>query len=100
MTDKVPAPVEKDSLPELAPGEPPLSQALKDKLFERAYEQFYAKMDKITDTKSQVYFTLLASLGTESTNIVSQSANYLVDCEQNRDSDEKLITRKSVATIL
>ena len=30
-------PVEKDYLPELAPGEPPLSQGQKDKLFERAY---------------------------------------------------------------
>ena len=93
---KLPAPVEKDYLPELAPGEPALSQAQADKPFERAYERFYAKLDKIADTKLLMYFTLLASLSTESMNIVSQSANYLVDCEQNRDSDElAIIIRKT-----
>jgi hypothetical protein len=48
---KVPAPVEKDYLPEQAPGEPELSQSQKDKLFERAYERYYAKVDKINDNK-------------------------------------------------
>ena len=99
----MPAPVEKDYLPELlAPGdEPALTRTQEDKLFERACERYYAKLDKIADTKPLMYFILLASLSTESMNIVSQSANYLVvDCEQNRDSDElaiivrKLITQK------
>ncbi len=74
---KLPAPVEKDYLPELAPGEPALTRAQEDKLFERAYERYYAKLDKIADTKPLMYFTLLASFSTESMNIVSQSANYL-----------------------
>ena len=39
---KVPAPMEKDFLPELQqPGEPALSQSQKDKLFERAYDECY-----------------------------------------------------------
>ena len=88
---KLPAPAEKDYLPELVPGEPALLQAQADKLFERAYERFYAKLDKIADTKPLMYFTFLASLSTESMNIVS---NYLVDCEQNRDSDELAIILK------
>ncbi len=66
---KVPAPMEKDFLPELQQpaGEPALSQSQKDKLFERAYdERYYAKVDKIFDQKPNMYFTLLASIGKES----------------------------------
>ena len=48
---KIPAPAEKDYLPELQPGEPPLSQNQKDKLFERAYERYYAKVDKLAELK-------------------------------------------------
>jgi hypothetical protein len=48
---KIPAPAEKDYLPELQPGEPPLSQNQKDKLFERAYERYYAKVDKLAEQK-------------------------------------------------
>ena len=46
---KIPAPAEKDYLPELQPGEPPLSQNQKDKLFERAYERYYAKVDELAE---------------------------------------------------
>ena len=53
---KVPVPVEKDYLPEQVPGEPALSQSQKDKLFERAYERYYAKVDKINDSKKLMYF--------------------------------------------
>ena len=76
--------MEKDYyLPELQPGEPALSQSQKDKLFERAYEHYYAKVDKVSDQKPNMYFTLLVSIGTESKTILSQHAFYHVDCEQN-----------------
>ena len=84
---KVPVPMEKDYLPELQPGEPALSPSRKDKLFERAYERYYAKVEKVSDQKPNMYFTLLASIGTESKTTLSQHAFYHVDCEQNSDSD-------------
>ena len=87
---KVPAPMEKDYLPELQPGEPPaLSQSQKDRLFERAYERYYAKVDKVSDQKPNIYLTLLVSIGTKESKTIlsSQHAFYHVDCEQNSDSD-------------
>ena len=73
-----------------------VSLHLRGKLFERAYERYYAKLNKIADTKPLMYFSLLASYSTESMNIVSQSANYLMDCEKNRDSDVlAIIVRKA-----
>ena len=93
---KVPVPVEKDYLPEQEPGEPALSQSQKDKLFERAYERYYAKLDKTNDNKPLMYFTLMGSIGTESKNIISQSARYLDHCDKNKDSDElAIIVRKT-----
>ncbi len=93
---KVPVPVEKDYLPEQVPGEPVLSQSQKDKLFERAYERYYAKVDKVTDSKPLMYFTLMGSISTESKNIVSQSARYFDHCDKNKDSDElAIIVRKT-----
>ena len=79
--------MEKDYLPELQPGEPALSQSQKDKILERAYERYYAKVDKVSDQKPNIYFTLLASIGTESKTMLSQHAFYHVDCEQNSDSN-------------
>ena len=57
--------MEKDYLPELQPGEPVLSQSQKDKLFERVYERYYAKVNKVFDQKPNMYFTLLSSIGTK-----------------------------------
>lgn len=84
---KVPTPVEKDYLPVLQHGEPALSESQKDKLFERAWDRYYAKVDKLSELKPSMYFTLLASIGTDSKTIISQHAFYQVDCEQNSDSD-------------
>ena len=80
-------PKEKDYLPDLAPGEPALSERQKEKLFERAYERYYAKVDRLNELKPNMYFTLLASIGTDSKTIISQHAFYQVDCERNSDSD-------------
>ena len=49
----------------------------KDKLFvKQAYDLYYVKIDKIADTKPLMYFTFLALIGTESRDIVAQSARY------------------------
>ena len=54
-----------------------LLQGQKDKLFvKQAYYCYYVKIDKIADTKPLMYFTFLALIGTESRNIVAQSARY------------------------
>ena len=84
--------MEKDYLPELQPGEPALSQSQKDRLFERAYERYYAKVDKVSDQTPNMYFTLLVSIGTEESKTIlsSQHAFYHVHCEQNSDDSDVL----------
>ena len=64
-----------------------MSERQKAKLFERAYERYYAKVDRLNELKPNMYFTLLASIGTDSKTIISQHAFYQVDCERNSDSD-------------
>ena len=81
--------MEKDYLPELQPGEPAYCRAGKTS---SSSELMSATMRRWTrylpDQKPNMYFTLLASIGTESKKtILSQHAFYHVDCEQNSYSD-------------
>jgi hypothetical protein len=81
--------MEKDYLPELQPGEPALSQSQKDKLFERAYQRYYAKVDKVSDQKPNMYFTLAPCLDWHriKDNTIIATCIYHFGCKQNGDSD-------------
>ena len=82
---KVPAHhMEKDYLPELQPGEPALSQSQKDKLFERAYQRYYAKVDKVSDQKPNMYFTLAPCLDWHRIKEILSSQHAFITSAANR----------------
>ena len=74
-------------IPEVAAGDSPLTDAMKGKLKERAFDRYQTRLDKGVDDKVLMYFILVATISTVSLILVKQHANYLVGCEQQRDGE-------------
>ena len=82
-----PKPKSAQYLPALGPGDSPLSAALKEKLKERAYDRYHTRLDEVVKDKVKMYFDLMSSVGTESLIMIKTHADYLIECERNRNSD-------------
>jgi hypothetical protein len=75
-------------LPALAAaGDFPISDALKEKLKERALNRYQTRLDEAAKNKIKMYFDLFGYFSAESLILVKRHPNYLVECGQNRDAD-------------
>ena len=74
-------------LPALAAGDSPLSDALKEKLKERALDRYQTRLDEAAKNKIKMYFDLSATFSADSLLLVKRHPNYLVECGQDRDAD-------------
>ena len=82
-----PRPTAATYLQPVAAGDSPLTDAMKGKLKERAFDRYQTSLDKGVDDKVLMYFILVATISTVSLILVKQHANYLVGCEQQRDGE-------------
>ena len=83
-----PKPIPAQYLPALAAaGDFPLSDALKEKLKERALNRYQTRLDEAAKNKIKMYFDLFGYFSAESLILVKRHPNYLVECGQNRDAD-------------
>ena len=82
-----PRPTAATYLPAVAAGDSPLTDAMKGKLKERAFDRYQTRLDKGVDDKVLMYFILVATISTVSLILIKQHANYLVGCEQQRNGE-------------
>jgi hypothetical protein len=82
-----PIPTAASYLPAVALGDSPLTNAMKEKLKERAFDRYQTRIDKGVDDRVLMYFILVATISTVSMILVKQHADYLVGCEQQRNGE-------------
>ena len=67
---------------------------MREKLKKRAYDRHQTRLDEMVKDKVKMYFDLMASMGAESAILIKRHAQYLMECEQNRNSDDLVASNR------